>query len=265
MADATASSIPGTDWMDAVPRILIGPITLEQAERRDASARRREERRQRLARHPARESLPEPSRPVPDDFHELELLCSCHVTGHYPSLPPGEARLRNEAARALLAESGEIRAVWSINGWDATTAWRIMDHWAEATQDWKPGSTEPIDVAIAAFPHLSRNLHHALADQLRRRGQRSYLRAMPARHRTVHRVADNQGGWTCHYCNVGLIDVCADDDVLFDEQGGRYINPDSPKRPPTLDHVIPQALGGSNGLRNLVLACHSCNSRKNAA
>lgn len=30
----------------------------------------------------------------------------------------------------------------------------------------------------------------------------------------------------------------------------------------TLDHVVPQSLGGGSGLTNLVLACEKCNKRK---
>lgn len=33
---------------------------------------------------------------------------------------------------------------------------------------------------------------------------------------------------------------------------------------PTIDHVIPVALGGTNDMENLVVACRSCNSRKGA-
>jgi 5-methylcytosine-specific restriction endonuclease McrA len=30
----------------------------------------------------------------------------------------------------------------------------------------------------------------------------------------------------------------------------------------TLDHIVPLSAGGSNGVRNLVLACRACNERK---
>jgi len=30
----------------------------------------------------------------------------------------------------------------------------------------------------------------------------------------------------------------------------------------TLDHIVPQSLGGGNGIHNLVIACAPCNSRR---
>jgi 5-methylcytosine-specific restriction endonuclease McrA len=47
---------------------------------------------------------------------------------------------------------------------------------------------------------------------------------------------------TCFYCGVG-----------FEEGGARQR---------TVDHRIPKALGGTDGLANLVFACNACNQRK---
>lgn len=48
-------------------------------------------------------------------------------------------------------------------------------------------------------------------------------------------LRDRDGGWVCHWC-------------------GRYGN--------TLDHLVPQSIGGTDELDNLVLACMDCNSRR---
>lgn len=88
--------------------------------------------------------------------------------------------------------------------------------------------------------------------------------AMTSQHRKVHRIADVQG-WACLYCGIELIDICSDDDVLLDVHGKRYANPDSGKRLPTIDHLLPRAMGGSNRPENLGLACQPCNSRKGAS
>lgn len=87
---------------------------------------------------------------------------------------------------------------------------------------------------------------------------------IPRQHLRVHKVAERQGSWTCAYCGIGLIDVCSDADIVVDDWGKRMIDPNSPRVLPTFDHLVPQALGGSHSLRNLVLACQSCNSSKGA-
>jgi hypothetical protein len=52
-------------------------------------------------------------------------------------------------------------------------------------------------------------------------------------------------GWRCIWCGGKL--------TFRDEQRG-----DSP----TLDHVLPRALGGSNAADNLVTACRHCNQKR---
>lgn len=85
-----------------------------------------------------------------------------------------------------------------------------------------------------------------------------------SKHEQLHRLALRDGGWACAYCGVGLIDVCSDEDMVYDHSGRRLVSPGSIKRLPTKDHLVPQSLGGSHALANLVLACRSCNSRKGA-
>ncbi len=53
--------------------------------------------------------------------------------------------------------------------------------------------------------------------------------------------------WRCRYCEV-------------DMREGRS-NPSSPFRP-TFDHWVALSRGGYDHPKNLVIACHSCNSRK---
>lgn len=90
-------------------------------------------------------------------------------------------------------------------------------------------------------------------------------RAPTAAHRRLHRIADRRGGWVCRDCGVGLIDVCADDDIVTDTHGRRIVRPGCEKRLPTRDHEIPRQLDGSNRVENLALVCRPCNSRKGAS
>lgn len=66
-----------------------------------------------------------------------------------------------------------------------------------------------------------------------------------------------QGG-RCFYCRCRL--------VLRTTQRDKAIPPESERdlaiRPHTLDHVVPKAHGGSDGLSNRVLACAPCNADK---
>lgn len=55
----------------------------------------------------------------------------------------------------------------------------------------------------------------------------------------LRKLRERDGNW-CRYCGVEF---------------GNGIDP-------TIDHVIPRALGGSNALINLALACEPCNRKK---
>lgn len=87
--------------------------------------------------------------------------------------------------------------------------------------------------------------------------------ASTRRHLRVHAIAERDGWW-CRYCGVALVDTCSADDTVTDDYGKRIIRPGLGKEVPTIDHVIPVAMGGSGSLDNLVLACQGCNSRKQA-
>lgn len=86
-----------------------------------------------------------------------------------------------------------------------------------------------------------------------------------SRHMRLHELADRQGGWFCHVCRVGLVDVCSDADIELDRFGKRMVRAACQKRLPTEDHVVPRQLNGSNSLRNLALSCQPCNTRKGSA
>lgn len=61
----------------------------------------------------------------------------------------------------------------------------------------------------------------------------------------AEQIARRDGGFYCAYCSTPLMG--------------------SPEVPRTnIDHVIPKALGGSNKIENLVLACAPCNRAKGA-
>lgn len=59
-------------------------------------------------------------------------------------------------------------------------------------------------------------------------------------------LAMQQGGWFCHYCGKPII---------------KRINHNMANSA-TVDHMHPISKGGSNSLRNMVLACHPCNAEK---
>ena len=60
------------------------------------------------------------------------------------------------------------------------------------------------------------------------------------------------GGWKCHYCGCLL------------PPNKRSHTTGELSWWPEVDHVVPRAKGGSDLLRNLVLACPPCNQRKQA-
>lgn len=66
-----------------------------------------------------------------------------------------------------------------------------------------------------------------------------------ASHRKLHRLAERDGGWTCHYCADPIGCPCSPDAA-----------------PAVADHVIPLGRGGPNTDENQVLACVPCNSSK---
>lgn len=86
-----------------------------------------------------------------------------------------------------------------------------------------------------------------------------------ARHRKLHRIADthHEGRWYCVHCGVGLVDVCADDDMVVTDSG-RHLAESKDGLLPTIEHLVPTALGGTNDLVNLRLSCRPCNVQKGA-
>ena len=90
-------------------------------------------------------------------------------------------------------------------------------------------------------------------------------------------------GWRCSYCGRHLVPLdrknelctwvpeeeswdhcgCGQHDLVTEPcvWGGYWLLPDGFDWP-QVDHVVPQAAGGTDDLSNLVLACGSCNSRK---
>jgi 5-methylcytosine-specific restriction endonuclease McrA len=81
----------------------------------------------------------------------------------------------------------------------------------------------------------------------------------------LHLLADRDGGWVCYRCGIELVDVCSEDDIERDQDGGRMIRGGCRKRMPTADHLVPRDLNGSNHPRNQKLACGPCNSGKGAS
>lgn len=77
----------------------------------------------------------------------------------------------------------------------------------------------------------------------------SWLRLASERRRTRRATAvavrtNRSRGTHCFYC-----------DVPFEPEGNLAR---------TIDHRHPRRLGGTDGMRNLVFACHACNQRKAA-
>ena len=61
----------------------------------------------------------------------------------------------------------------------------------------------------------------------------------------VRALVGQRDGWQCRYCRRPLSEDAA-----------------NPHDRPTLDHTVPRSKGGRNLLRNLVLACRTCNNHK---
>lgn len=74
----------------------------------------------------------------------------------------------------------------------------------------------------------------------------SWIAAIHDRKRVVA-MLEERDGFRCKYCRCKLL------------EGKRHKT--DPRRV-TIDHYIPRALGGSEHLDNLVLACLGCNSAK---
>jgi 5-methylcytosine-specific restriction endonuclease McrA len=85
----------------------------------------------------------------------------------------------------------------------------------------------------------------------------------------MRQLADGEG-WRCHYCHKPLVPhgeeeaYCAS---RFEPHGktGELIKIYSIPQgysSPYLDHKVPQHLGGTHEIENLVLACDVCNSKK---
>ena len=70
--------------------------------------------------------------------------------------------------------------------------------------------------------------------------------------RQKFRSLRRRDGDTCHWCEVGLDFRGYDEGVPFDQLDQR----------PTLDHYVPRTKGGSNKVKNLVLACDWCNQKR---
>lgn len=62
----------------------------------------------------------------------------------------------------------------------------------------------------------------------------------------VRKVLIRRDGTLCHYCEVSM--------TMPKGEGEQ--TPDTM----TIDHVVPLSLGGSEQVKNMVLACYSCNN-----
>lgn len=71
--------------------------------------------------------------------------------------------------------------------------------------------------------------------------------------RKKQRIAARDGGWRCHYCERAL-------DPIMNPKAKHPVK--VVETTPTLDHVVPQSLGGTSDLSNLVLSCFPCNTSK---
>lgn len=158
-------------------------------------------------------------------------------------------------------DASDLSPLWQILGPDALMVEPIMEAWARVSKTLDRQDEHLLRSIGEVMPPTPNAILRGLADAFKARPGPF---AINPRHRRLHELAERDGGWTCHYCARGLVDVCSDQDMTMDTQGGRFLRPGLPKRFPTVDHLVPQSLGGSNGLPNLVLACQPCNSAKGA-
>lgn len=68
-------------------------------------------------------------------------------------------------------------------------------------------------------------------------------------------VLFRQQGGRCAYCSCQM---------TMKRPGGRNSTSPLPKNFATLDHKTARALGGTDHISNLVVACHACNNGKSA-
>lgn len=86
----------------------------------------------------------------------------------------------------------------------------------------------------------------------------------------------SQNGWRCHYCHIALVPEGYEDrhctpwitdthqvgtDRKLSNGRGDFALPLHLGQP-SIDHIIPQAEGGTHDLHNLVLCCLECNLSK---
>lgn len=93
--------------------------------------------------------------------------------------------------------------------------------------------------------------------------KRTYLK------RYGSQIAERDGGWNCHYCNIPLksgepVTLTQVDAInhVTGETYRRYVSKSGFDHP-TVDHIETRKSGGSDDLSNLVLACYCCNTARN--
>lgn len=82
-------------------------------------------------------------------------------------------------------------------------------------------------------------------------------------------ILGERDGWLCRYCSCELIcygcclgwDVYANPEEMDKDWRWWATRGGAGVRWATRDHVLPQSLGGSDGLENLVLSCGPCNNK----
>ena len=183
------------------------------------------------------------------------------------------ARIHEIDHRLVACWGNPILIEFTVDGplyiWQITGIAEDCNAIAEVMRCWGKGSDvlDPVapDLRSAVIGIVGKVGAGVLVDVLVRAVRRRHApKVIPHKHLRLHKVADRQGSWICHYCGVALVDVCSDADMVYDSHGKRMLAPGCTKRFPTLDHLVPQALGGSHAVKNLVLACQPCNSRKGA-
>lgn len=184
------------------------------------------------------------------------------------ALPPGPPRVRHVLLVARVAAGEPLDQVAADLGVTAQTASRWYQQYFA-----RPRSDESTEIFWMVGGSV---VPPTWVTSSRSRGETRFSVSCAGattgdHYQKLHRLAD-ESGWTCHYCEVAILDY---PDITW--VPGRTPAPPEPYlarvdlvpsgrdqwlRMGTADHVVPRSRGGRRERHNIVLACRRCNTGK---